>query len=755
MTYNLDMSPRLSRLALIAAFAVSAAPVSAATPDGDQASEWEAYVPPVSDPGSTPDSPVGPTTPEGGFSAPERVIFSEKMREKVLDQLCRHIKLKYDYNLPGDFSGTGGGMKRWLAPMPDGRLTIVDEESLRVGYGHGFTQALGEGTGASLGLWIGGRVEGGSMVIRPLDGKATCKELDTLADLRDIKTVLPFKAERVSAMAVGELWRMPYRLTVGHTESLSSSAVDVVANTAAEDLTLSFTFNGTESGAATLTLYRLSESQLRFRFRIDRVEVRTKGARLVQTIPAVEFASLGTNILAELVDHELAKQMRRYTVASLGMSSSRSAGKRVLLEYIVDPRDPAQAEAVAQALHGDFKSLIKLGFRLGTQQATDGSTEAAYLRLKAEHDAQLGPASYAAISAYTQKAKNTTLNLPFLTEQSWATLRSDDTMTRYTDEGGRYHFERADKTRGQEYFNIPWVGPLVKDNAQRNVQVVTQAKEGEAYGDPIVIYLQQHGFLRASESSVRERAQEISDLMALAGTRGRGPNPRLALPLSAALPEPPPPEREDDFDRRTQNREGANRKGAISFTLVFNQQAVKELVSATAEDVVKAYAAVSDSQPAMRWLLANGKIEDDGAISYSRREARRAFPDDFGHRGARSSSPEIDDMAQISRETAGLVADLLAARNAPDNEARAAALTKAFGGLGQSGLGYDEALRVFVQLVDPMGLTGDFVATVNRPKKEADLNMHLVLKRDRPENELLRDAGAAKARFAEPSILVD
>lgn len=751
MDYNNVMSQRLRRASWIAAAVVAASiPARAqvmlmSEPD----SEWDAVLPPT-DPGSTPNTPIGPTTPEGGFSAPERVTFGEKMRERVLDQLCRNVKLKYDYNLPGDFGGTGAGFKRWLAPLPDGRLTIVDEERLSVGYGTSFTKVISEAAGATIGLWVGGRIEGSSMVIRPLAGKATCKELDTLIDLRDIKTVLPFKASRVSAMQVGELWRMPFRLTIGHTES--------IGDTLAENLNLSFSFNGTEAGAATLTVYRLSESQLRFRFRVDRVEVRTRGGNLVQTIPAVEFAGIGTNIVANLVDREIAKQLRRYTVAALGFSNSRSQGKRVVLEYIVDPRDPKQAEAVAEALHGDFKSLVKMGWKMGTQQSTDASTEQAYLDLKEIHDKQLGPAQFAAINAYTQKAKSVTLNLPFLTSQNWASLRSDDTMTRYTGVEGQIHFERADKSRQSEYFNIPWVGPLIKDSVQRDVQVVTAARKGEEYGDPIVVYLQQHGFLRATESSVREKAQELSDIMALAGTRGEGPNRRMALPIAKHFPAPPAPERTygDDFGRG--NQESANRKGSIAMTLVFNQAAVKELLAATAQDVVKAYAAVSDSQPAMKWLLANGTIAEDGSISYDWRAARRAFPDDqYGHggRGNGGRAEEISDMATIARETAGIVADLMAARNAPDNQARSAALTKAFGGLGESKLPYEQALRVFVQLVDPMNLTGDFVASVNRPKKEADLSLHYALKKGRPDNPLLSLAGEAKSRFAEPSILVD
>ncbi len=735
------MYATLMRCLLIGVAVFASLPAAAQVPaSAAPNSEWEVFAPPPGNP-TTPDSPVGPTTPEGGFSAPERVSFGEKMRERVLDQLCRKLKLKYDYSLPGDFSGTGAGTKRWLAPMPDGRLSIVDEERLSVGYGHNFTQALEQAPGVTAGIWLGGRIDGTSMVIRPLQGKLTCKEVDRLVDLRDIKTVLPFKAERIAAMKVGELWRMPFRLTVGHTESVAY---------ALEDLAVSLSFNGTETGAATLTLLRLSDSELRFRFRVDRVEIRTKGGRIAAIIPAVEFASLGGNILANLVDRELAKQLNRYTMASLGFSKSRQQGKRVLLEYVVDPRDPAAAEAVAQALHGDFQSLVKMGWRMGTQQSTDESTEAAYLNLKSEHDERLGPAEFAAINAYNQKARSTTLNLPFLTAQSWTSLTSDDTMTRYTGVEGQIHLQRADKSHQSEYLDIPWVGPLFKSREQRDVQVVTAARKGDEYGDPIVIYLQQHGYLRTTDAAIRGQAKQISDLMALAGARGNGPNPQLAIPLDKHLPEPPPPERSYQNDRF--NRlEPANRKGAMSFTLVFNQEGVKQLLAATAEDVLKAYAAVSETSPAARWLLANGRIAENGRLDYDERQARADLP---GEKAPQANKP-ADDMRRMAADVAGIVADLMTARSATNNQARSEALAKAFGGLGESGLPHERVLRVFVQLVDPMNLTADFVATVDRPKKKGDTAMHYILKRGRPDNTLLSLAGEAKARFAEPSILVD
>ena len=67
-----------------------------------------------------------------------------------------------------------------------------------------------------------------------------------------------------------------------------------------------------------------------------------------------------------------------------------------------------------------------------------------------------------------------------------------------------------------------------------------------------------------------------------------------------------------------------------------------------------------------------------------------------------------------------------------------------------------DALKVLIQLVDPMDLTGDFIANVSVSSKGVpNTNEHLILKKGRGEVSLLRDAGDTKSRFAEPSILVD
>ena len=206
----------LIKLALLTALS---GPLSAKSQPDD--TDWTSVVPPV---GPGPVTP--PTTPEGGFGSPDRTRFDEKLRERVLNQLCRAIKLKQDINLgEGDFSGTSLGIERYLAPRTDGKLALVEVQGLKLGYGKGLPFLL-DGGPLSAGINLGVSVQGKSMVVRPLEGTKTCSEIDRLINIFDIKTVFPVNAERVSKMAVGELWRIPLTLTFSQGLGLNGSGAD-------------------------------------------------------------------------------------------------------------------------------------------------------------------------------------------------------------------------------------------------------------------------------------------------------------------------------------------------------------------------------------------------------------------------------------------------------------------------------------------------------------------------------------------------
>lgn len=733
---------RRQALSALALWAALAGPAFAQGQPDD--TDWTVVVPPV---GPGPVTP--PSTPEGGFGSPDRTRFDEKLRDRVLDQLCRQIKLKQDINLgEGDFSGTSLGIERYLATRTDGKLALVEVQGLKLGYGKGLPFLL-DGGPLSAGINLGVSVQGKSMVVRPLEGTKTCSELDRLLNVFDIKTVFPVSAKRVSEMAVGELWRIPLTLTFSQGLGLNGSG----ASAGTPETAASISFGRQDTGAASMTLYRLSDDKTRFRFRIDHVVVKSASLGINEALPTLALPEVG-NILLKLLEHQLTRQLSRYTSAWLTFGMARSDGKRMLMEFVADPRDPAQAKALSAAVKGDFEELLVMAARMSTLLVTDESTKAAYERLRGKHAETLGPPTYAAANDYKTKTRSFNFNLPFFYARQAQSLFGDDKVTRYTGEAGDFQFYRADKSRASEGITIPWVGPLFKNNIQRNVEAVTFAAPGESHSEPILVYIHNQGYLRNTQSSVREDVESLNSVMNLAGAQ-RGAQPgRMILPLESIAPPPTPDtraaRRRQDDDMPAGER--TDRKGWTSFTLVFNQKAVREALSATTATILKAFSAILDpiARAKMEWLTDHGTYQD-GKLVYSQRDARRIFHEDF-----RQDRDSRDEMRSLARQAANLLADLTAARDAKTNQDRAEALTRFVGGKGKSGLAYEDALKVLVQLVDPLDLTGDFVANIQAmSKKSKDSKGHYVLKKDRQEVALLKDAGETKSRFAEPSILVD
>lgn len=736
-------------LPLLALVTVLAAPAFA-DPDDEG---WTTFVAPPPTHGGV----LNPTTPEGGFGAPDRTRLDQQLRRGVLDQLCRQAKIPVGYNFgQGDFSGTGVGVDRYLQADVDNQVALIDDEKLHVQFDHGWTRAIGSG-GAALGINFASSIEGHSMVIRRTGTTKSCDEVLRLLDLRDIKTVLPMKGERLTNMALGELWRIPFTLTYAEGVGVSETSNPAgTPNTAVGGVSLSF--GRSDSGAASMTLYRIADDKLRFRFRIDHVVVYSKTLGVTETFPAFTFAANAHNILLHYIEGEAENQLQQYTMAWMNFGRASSDGTKILMEFVIDPRDPQQAESMARVMHGDMQELVKMSFRMSTFQ-TKGTLED-YLKLNAKDAGLLGPTTYAASDQYKAKTHSFSLNLPFFISHNATALFGEDKVDRYTADDGQFHFYRADKSKTNSYFTLPWVGPMIKDNTQRDVETVTFAPKGQAAGDPIVVYIRNRGYLRVTGSTVRDDVNEINGVMQLAGAQ-RGQNgAKVTLPveklvplspLSARVPSP------NGHGGESQPTEPSDRKGLMSFTLVMNQRAVKDILAAPADAVVKALAnslGDSDERRMVEWLSAHGTLKN-GKFDYSSREAERAFPsaEESGHG---SQNDRTRELANLSRTAANLLADLATARDAKDNEARAQALASLVGGKGKGDLAYEDALRVLVQFVDPMDLTGDFVANVSVSTKGVKSpNQHLVLKNGRQEVPLLKEAGDTKARFAEPSILVD
>lgn len=744
--------PRRSAWTLLALLALAVA--AHADPDDEG---WTPYAPPPPPPSGG--GVVVPTTPEGGFGLPDRTRVDQQLRHGVLDQLCRQAQIPLNVNQGlSEYGSVGVGVDRALRTDVDGQVALVDDQKLSVSLSHGWTKAIGAG-GEALGFSFGATIEGHSMVVRRTGTKQSCDEVLRLVDFRDVKTVLPMKGERLTSMALGELWRIP--LTLSYAEGVSASETrptGEISHSGPGAAAVTISFGRTDRGASSMTLYRIAPDKLRFRFRIDHVVAYSRTLGITETYPPLAFAIGAQNILTKFVEGQIAGQLNQYLSAWLTFGKTDSDGKKVLMEFVIDPRDPEQAESMAKVVRGDMAELVKMSVKMSTFQTK--STIADYLKLREQDAAQLrGPSTYAASDEYRARARTFALNLPLLVSHNSTALFGEDKVVRYSGADDDIHFYKVDKSKNNSYFTLPWVGPMVKDNTQRDVEVVAYAPHGQEHGDPIMVYIRNRGYLRVTGSTVRDDVEEINSVMKLAGARRGKDGSALTLPVDALVP-PSPLIQPSGHGAVTGERpsEPSDRKGLMSFTLVFNQKAVKDAVAAPAQEVLKAFAATvgMDDKPLADWLASHAAIQD-GRVSYDWRAARAAFPatgDEVGRGGSSDSATrELDD---LTRKAAGLIADMAAVRDATNNEVRSKALAQMVGGKGQSGLSYEEVLKVLVQFVDPMDLTGDFVQNVSVSTKGVNSpNQHLVLKKGRQEVPLLKDAGDAKARFAEPSILTD
>ena len=373
-----------------------------------------------------------------------------------------------------------------------------------------------------------------------------------------------------------------------------------------------------------MTLYRLTPELLRFRFRADYVTVRSRGASISYAVGGGNFMQGWEGILLHQVDRALARELVKIAVARLSLSAARSDGQRMLLEYTIDPRDPEQAAALAQAVKGDFRRLLKSAARVVSGHITADDAGPAYREFREISTGKLGEPEHASAEVYTVKSRSFVVGVPVLFWHQSSRSYGRNEVTEFTGPEGEFRFHPSDHSPSNEYLHIPFLGPMVKDNHQRRAEVVTHARKGEGQGEPLLVYIENQGALRLPAAAMSERLDEMNALLRLTGAR-RGPGgSRMELPRSVypvGTPVPAPAGREGEHPSP---KEVSDRKGAISLTLVYNQKAVREALSAASGEVLKAFAATVgiDDRTMMEWLAGNGRIEA-GAWFTTRRPRRR------------------------------------------------------------------------------------------------------------------------------------
>lgn len=701
-----------------------------------------------------PDDEPGDANP----GAPEREGFWDRLQDKAFDQLCKNIKLRGGQRFALDgYGGAGARVERYLARTAPGTFALVDraELSLDGSYGVGALE-LPEG---AVTVSFGASVRGESLVVRPLGTKKSCGELGRLVNVFDLKPALPLSPERVAAMQVGEIWKLPITWHVG-----------LGAGAALSEFPAAISIGRGKESRASVTLYRLREDALRFRLRLDKADVRHYGGQAVYSFPGAalglpELEIVLVEQLVKLVNRQLARSVSRYLTARFALARGRRAGRQILLEFVLDPRDAESVTALRRLIQGDLNALsllLELAGRAGRIIVKEPDARREVERVLEGHSGALKqPPTFVGANDYERNNGSLGIKIPILVDYDRVSGRERDHMTLLDEWGGEFESHRADLRNETGLFDVPFLGEMVKHNTQRTAQAIAYRDKLGNASEPVAVFVRQEGFLRSGASVARGMAEAADEISALIGTRGEGRNAATRLPVEELFPEDSlyEPEAEDPFRRDSSPggpREKTYRRGVSAFTLVFNRKAVADILAAPAAVVLKAYANALGSgyRELMRKTLPHAKLREDGRLEIDEREAGRALGIWSPH--DEEGRETLSTLRALAREFTGIVRDLESARQAPTPEARAEAFLKVLAGDGESGLEYEEIVKVLVQLADPADIAGEFFVRVDKGiKGEKDATARLLLNDRVIDGGLVAEASLARSRFAEPSVLTD
>ncbi|MBI3551734.1 MAG: hypothetical protein HY077_04390 [Elusimicrobia bacterium] len=687
-----------------------------------------------------PDEATDDKNPSSG----EKTRFEEGLQKSLMDA-CRGIDLTvHQETLLGGVLGIGGRVGRSLQRFANGKLAYIDEFSPRVGIG--YAPVLWSGDPAlAASVYVGADFTGQSVVIRHAPkGVSSCKQLLKQLDVRTYKTVLPAKAKRIHDMEVGELWKMGLAFKFGFQPAVTAGTQYVA---------VTLYWGAFHENRENLSIYKMDESKLRLRLRLDRADIGTKGGAVVGSLmPGQLGAALGEEFVAKtlgnlaggVVNRAVAHQIANYLRAAIDISDIHRTGEQIVLEFILDPNDPAQMEKVANLMKGDFLSLKALAKLVHPKFGDDIVDEQGRLdSWKGDKKDQLGKEpTFAGIDKYKRDGKGFHLKIPIIWDHHTTWNKSDEKITLQDKQGNKIRVYATEKRGSNKFLEIPLLGHLTAHDKWRSAQTFTSRDKDGKVQTPAVMYVHQEGFQHETAASAHDMAKGADDVMKLAGVHGKGTNERTTLPVDALFPLQPPTAPRQGMPGRggEDNRAEPTYKSAIAaLTVVFNQKAVQDVLHASADEIVKCYynAKQATEGVVLTDLMAQAKAEK--TMDRPNNESAR------------------DMLASMASTAAKIVKDITEAAAAKTPEEQAEKFSRILSGAGKSGLAYENILKVLVQLIDPLDISAEFYARTNKHiKGEKDVKVRYVLNdRKVADDKLLGQMLEARKRFVEPTKLTD
>jgi len=685
----------------------------------------------------------------------ELTNFWGNLTENTKDKICKaaNIKINQSANIIPQI-GIEGGLKREFKSYPDKRLALIDEIKLGLHASLG-TELLNVPNVGSLSVSIGGGLEGKSIVVRPLKDNSYCKNLGMLIKLYDVKTVLPATAKRINNMEVGEIWKLPVVVQYNFGVGVGANINQVVS--------VSIGASQTTQRKPTISLYKIDENNLRVRFRVDHVTVRSIGAAAgTFDIPAGDIGVMsGENLIANTVNRTLASQINKYIAFKLGYNYYRVNGQKLLLEFNVNPNDAEQVEKLADFIKGNLNTIekfIKMGMRFDqfSEDETSQSGEGEIEDLANEAGTAIGATNtFAGTDHYTTHGHNFNITIPVIHSHQSNWTSSYHRYQALNGDGSAIHVQQQTKVSNGDSMNIPFAGTLVKYNSTKDIYVVnTEEKDGQA-SKPVLLYQKYEGFVRQGDATARYMLDNANNVLKYAGMKGDGVN--MANTLSSADIFPPLPPVEHNYnDQNQQDPTKTYRSAVMSFKLVFAEQAVQDIIMAPAQMIMKAFMNVMrETEGAIvDKIMDLFTFDKKGRVTYDQNAvAKRLGVSSFNNNDG-GTNP-LDIVRTMAGAATSFIEKIESVRSESGWKAQSERLAKV---AAHGEMKYEDFLKVVIQLVDTKDISSEiYVHTDKRVKDEADVtqNYNMFNNRENGFDNTISNVTHMRERFADPSDLTD
>jgi flagellar hook-basal body complex protein FliE len=145
-------------------------------------------------------------------------------------------------------------------------------------------------------------------------------------------------------------------------------------------------------------------------------------------------------------------------------------------------------------------------------------------------------------------------------------------------------------------------------------------------------------------------------------------------------------------------------------------------------------------------------VDDKGVVDFDKEKAAQILNSDEMESGYNP----LYILRDMAKTATAIIKDILSIGSQSDPKAQSQKLSEVAAGRGKSGLGFEDFLKVVVQLVSKENISAQvYVATDKRVKGEKDINQNYVITGSTQAENAMNEMTQMRDRFSDPSKLSD